>query len=196
MKRALGPACNPCIDRPKVARSVKPRSPMRHLRRSGPAGGHHASTTGIVSPMRHVFLLLGSAMFLMTASEVRAGQVECRQSAGVDQRLATGLCDALRDRETPDGLRLRVLATTPFSITAMLVTSDTPTTLTLTWEDALRAFLKAYSLRPQRAEPLVRIAYYYLMHKQPHLAYLFSKRACEQPYPNDLLFVEKETKNK
>lgn len=74
--------------------------------------------------MRHVLLLLGSAMFLTTASEVRAGQVECRQSAGVDQRLATGLCDALRDRETPEGLRLRVLATTPFSITAMLVTPD------------------------------------------------------------------------
>jgi len=45
---------------------------------------------------------------------------------------------------------------------------------------------------PHRAEPLIRIANYYLYNKQYALAYLFAHRAVSLPYPiSDTLFVEK-----
>jgi len=53
-------------------------------------------------------------------------------------------------------------------------------------------YLTAYSLRPQRAEPLVELADYYISKGQMNLAYLFALRAAKIPYPeNDVLFVEK-----
>ncbi|WP_162799038.1 hypothetical protein [Paracoccus indicus] len=122
MKMPLVLACNPCIDLPEVA-SPQRRTPLGAKRNgTGPCGGHHASSTGIDPIMPHAPLLLGSLIILLAAGGAHAGQVDCRQSAGVDQRLAGGLCQALRGLETPPGLRLRVLATTPSSITAMLVT--------------------------------------------------------------------------
>ncbi len=57
---------------------------------------------------------------------------------------------------------------------------------------AIRHYLEAYALRPHRAEPLVKIARYYLSRNQMHLAFLFATRAVKIPYPvNDLSFVEK-----
>lgn len=61
-----------------------------------------------------------------------------------------------------------------------------------TWSQALEYYLKAYSYRSCRTEPLVRIAQHYLAKGEHALAYLFGHRACEQPYPiNDVLFVDK-----
>ncbi len=57
---------------------------------------------------------------------------------------------------------------------------------------ALKHYLEAYAMRPQRAEPLIKIARYYLNKNQMHLAYLFAARAVQIPYPEkDILFVEK-----
>ncbi|MDR3550508.1 MAG: hypothetical protein P4L31_03785 [Candidatus Babeliales bacterium] len=58
--------------------------------------------------------------------------------------------------------------------------------------DAIKQYLKAFSLRPQRAEPLIKIAQYYLDRNEMHLAYVFAARAAQIPYPTkDVLFVEK-----
>jgi glycosyltransferase involved in cell wall biosynthesis len=60
-----------------------------------------------------------------------------------------------------------------------------------TWQQAEEYYLKAFSLRPQRIEPLVRIADHYWPDNVP-LCYLYASYACEVPYPSDdLLFVEK-----
>jgi tetratricopeptide (TPR) repeat protein len=60
-----------------------------------------------------------------------------------------------------------------------------------TEEDAVNYFLKAYNLWPYRAEPLFRIACYYIRHNQHAIAYLFASRAVQLPYPfNNSLFVE------
>jgi len=64
------------------------------------------------------------------------------------------------------------------------------------WEDALYYYFAAYAMLPHRAEPLVRIATYYIYRKQYALAYLFAHRAALLPYPEqDLLFVEKQVYN-
>lgn len=61
------------------------------------------------------------------------------------------------------------------------------------WPEALCNYMHAYSMRPSRAEPLIRIADYYCVQKQYTLAFLFACHACQVPYPsNDILFVEKE----
>lgn len=61
-----------------------------------------------------------------------------------------------------------------------------------TWDNAQYYYLMAHSLRPHRAEPLIRIAYYYLGKNQKEVAFLFAYRASQLPYPkNDSLFVEK-----
>lgn len=53
-------------------------------------------------------------------------------------------------------------------------------------------YLKAFSLRPYRAEPLVQIAQYYIDSGEMDLAFLFALRAVKLPYPKkDILFVEK-----
>lgn len=60
------------------------------------------------------------------------------------------------------------------------------------WEDALWYYLQAHTMLPHRAEPLIRIASYYLRNNQHPVAYLFAHRAVALPYPhNDTLFVEK-----
>jgi glycosyltransferase involved in cell wall biosynthesis len=57
---------------------------------------------------------------------------------------------------------------------------------------AIRHYLEAFSLRPHRAEPLIKIADYYLKRDEMALAFLFAERAAKIPYPvKDRLFVEK-----
>jgi len=57
---------------------------------------------------------------------------------------------------------------------------------------AVKHYLDAFALRPHRAEPLIKIAEYYLYRGQMHLAFLFASHAATMPYPeSDLLFVEK-----
>ena len=61
------------------------------------------------------------------------------------------------------------------------------------WPEALDHYLKAYTMRPARAEALIRVAAHYLAEHNHACAYLFAKRASEIVYPkNDTLFVEKE----
>lgn len=61
------------------------------------------------------------------------------------------------------------------------------------WDAALCEYLKAFSMRPHRAEPLVRLAQHYWETKEIDLCFLFSRRASEIPYPdNDILFIDKE----
>ena len=53
-------------------------------------------------------------------------------------------------------------------------------------------FLKAYSMRPWRIEPLINLALHYLEAGNFAVAYLFALRAVETAYPaSDVLFVEK-----
>jgi len=60
------------------------------------------------------------------------------------------------------------------------------------WDEALIYYLKAFEMRPTRAEPLVSIAHYYLYQNKMNLALLFIRRAIDIPYPiNDMLFVQK-----
>lgn len=60
------------------------------------------------------------------------------------------------------------------------------------WEDALHFYLVAHNMLPYRAEPLFRIACYYIRNNQHAVAYLFAHRAVQLPYPhNNGLFVEK-----
>jgi len=53
-----------------------------------------------------------------------------------------------------------------------------------TWEEALGHYLKAYSMRPHRAEPLVKIARHYLHEDNHPLSFLFARRACDLPLPS------------
>lgn len=59
------------------------------------------------------------------------------------------------------------------------------------WGVVLQSYLKAYQYRPERSEPLFKIARYYREREEYNNAYLFSKMAMEIPYPSDSLFVEK-----
>lgn len=62
------------------------------------------------------------------------------------------------------------------------------------WQDAQTAYLEAYSMRPSRIEPLVRIAQHYWDKGDHGLCYLFAKIACEIPFPQeDNLMVERYT---
>lgn len=54
---------------------------------------------------------------------------------------------------------------------------------TMNWDAALECYLQAYALAPDRVEPLVMIAQYYIEQKQPELAFMFARRACEQEVP-------------
>jgi tetratricopeptide (TPR) repeat protein len=66
-----------------------------------------------------------------------------------------------------------------------------------TWAEALELYLKAYNMRPTRAEPLMRLARHYwednvnTPEKRLALAFLFARRAAEIHYPSDLLFIDK-----
>lgn len=60
-----------------------------------------------------------------------------------------------------------------------------------TWDMALSHYLEAYDMRPERAEPLVRISEYYIDNNLWQLGYVFAKKACEIADTQDTLFVEK-----
>lgn len=62
----------------------------------------------------------------------------------------------------------------------------------ITWDTAMSHYLKAFSLRPHRIEPLIKIADHFWPHNIP-ACYLFAKQAYKIPYPkDDLLFIEKQ----
>lgn len=63
-----------------------------------------------------------------------------------------------------------------------ILSHDDPTNYT--WQEALSYYLEAYSMRPHRAECLVRLAMHYLEAHQFGLSYIFAKRATELPLPN------------
>lgn len=57
---------------------------------------------------------------------------------------------------------------------------------------AIRHYLEAFALSPHRAEPLIKIAQYYLERNELREAFLFAARAAKIPYPeSDILPVEK-----
>lgn len=59
------------------------------------------------------------------------------------------------------------------------------------WAEVQQTYLEAYQLRPERAEPLYRIAVHYRWEGAFHLAHLFLQQAAAIPYPEqDYLFVE------
>jgi len=61
------------------------------------------------------------------------------------------------------------------------------------WPLAQWYYLKAFSMRPSRIEPIVRIALHYLKEGKHALSYLFATRASHIDFPhNDILFVEKD----
>jgi glycosyltransferase involved in cell wall biosynthesis len=63
------------------------------------------------------------------------------------------------------------------------------------WEKAIFWYLKAFALRPHRAEPIVALAYHYLRQDMLALAFLFAQYAVTLAYPDprhDVLFIEKE----
>ena len=55
---------------------------------------------------------------------------------------------------------------------------------------ALKAYLRAYEFRPQRAEPLWAVAKHYREAGQYHTGYLFAFSAAHTPRPDDILFVD------
>ena len=60
------------------------------------------------------------------------------------------------------------------------------------WSTAMDYYLKAFSQRPHRIEPLVKIAEHYWP-DNIQTCYLFIRHAYDIPYPkSDLLFIEKE----
>lgn len=64
------------------------------------------------------------------------------------------------------------------------------------WLEALGYYLKAYSMLPRRAEPIIKIADHYLNENEFSLSYLFARRAEEIAYPkNDVLFIDKDLYN-
>lgn len=81
------------------------------------------------------------------------------------------------------------LACYKLGIVTMLLAEEEPTIFT--WNEAHSYFLKAYSIRPHRAEPLVRIAAHYMAEDNHPVSYIYSKRAVELPRPQEeMLEVE------
>jgi len=61
------------------------------------------------------------------------------------------------------------------------------------WHEIQQAFLEAWEIKPNRAEPLYQIARVYRLMGHPRLAFLFAKMAIEIPYPaEDILFVQED----
>jgi tetratricopeptide (TPR) repeat protein len=59
-------------------------------------------------------------------------------------------------------------------------------------EKMIYNYLKAFMMRPHRAEPLIKLAEYYYKIESFHLCYLFARHACTIPYPyNDYSLIEK-----
>jgi hypothetical protein len=60
-----------------------------------------------------------------------------------------------------------------------------------TWENCINMYLKAFQIIA-RAEPVNKIAKHYISKQEWKTAYMFSKMACDLPFPNDnMLFVDK-----
>ncbi len=64
---------------------------------------------------------------------------------------------------------------------------------TMAWPQVLNSYLAAYQFRPSRLEPVLYIARYYRETKQYDLGYLFSRLCLETPYPDDILFIERNS---
>jgi tetratricopeptide (TPR) repeat protein len=52
-------------------------------------------------------------------------------------------------------------------------------------EKMINSYLEAFAVRPDRAEPLIKIAEYYYQIGYFHLCFLFAKHAITIPYPNN-----------
>lgn len=61
----------------------------------------------------------------------------------------------------------------------------------LPWPQVLHAYLDAWQHRPSRLEPLLPVARHYREAKQYHLGLMFSRAAVETPYPDEVLFIER-----
>jgi tetratricopeptide (TPR) repeat protein len=60
------------------------------------------------------------------------------------------------------------------------------------WNMALCYYLKAYNMRPTRAEPLIKLALHYWFTQEFVLSFMFARQAVAIAYPtSDRLFVEK-----
>ena len=57
-------------------------------------------------------------------------------------------------------------------------------------QQAIDAYLKAFSMRPTRAEPLCELARYFRERGEYPLGHLFGRRAMEIPRPDDILFLD------
>lgn len=61
------------------------------------------------------------------------------------------------------------------------------------WLEIQQAFLEAWEIRPNRAEPLHQIARVYRLMGHPRLGFLYAKMAAEIPFPtDDILFVAED----
>lgn len=59
-------------------------------------------------------------------------------------------------------------------------------------DQAILHYLKAFAMRPKRAEPLIQLAKYYWDIDQFELCFLFAQRSLQIPYPtHDILFVDR-----
>lgn len=60
------------------------------------------------------------------------------------------------------------------------------------WPQALYNYLKAYSMRPWRVEPLIVVGLHYIREQNFTLAFMFARQAAEvSPRPTEVLFVDK-----
>jgi hypothetical protein len=59
------------------------------------------------------------------------------------------------------------------------------------WPLVQNHYLVAYESRRSRLEPLLHVARYYREMNQFALGYLFSRAIVDAPYPDDILFVER-----
>lgn len=73
---------------------------------------------------------------------------------------------------------------------AMLQLAASVSELGAPWSDVQEAYLRAWELRPTRAEPLYAVAHHYRCEQRYQLGYLFAARAAEIPLPvQDVSFV-------
>lgn len=64
------------------------------------------------------------------------------------------------------------------------------------WAEVMQDYLVAYQFKPDRANPLYRIAAHYQCKGEYHTAHLFFSRAMQMPYPtHDCLFIEQNIYN-
>jgi hypothetical protein len=61
----------------------------------------------------------------------------------------------------------------------------------MAWPQVLDAYLTAFQFRPCRLEPLLPVARHYRQEGQYHLGFMFARPVIETPYPDDVLFIER-----